>query len=61
MIRRYDNAVDIFDFLVTATIVDPKLFSEAFYPVLLFLHLAAQGIPDPLHSAVNNLQGGAGK
>lgn len=58
VISRYGNPVGIFDFLVTATIVDPKLVGEGYWPVLLFLHLAARGNPGPLMSAIDDLQGG---
>ncbi|AVT33520.1 esterase [Plantactinospora sp. BC1] len=57
-IRRYGNAVGIFDFLVIASIVDPKLTGETFYPVLPFLRMAAEGSPEPLMSAIDDLQGG---
>ncbi|HEY6592551.1 MAG TPA: alpha/beta hydrolase [Asanoa sp.] len=59
VVRRYGNGVGVFDFLVIASIVDPKLTAENFYPVLLFLHLAAQGEPGPLNQAIADLQGGA--
>ncbi|MFB9237334.1 alpha/beta hydrolase [Plantactinospora siamensis] len=58
VIGRYGNEVGIFDFLVTATIVDPKLTGDGYWPELLFLHLAAQGTPGPLLSAIEDLQGG---
>jgi pimeloyl-ACP methyl ester carboxylesterase len=58
VVRRYGNGVGVFDFLVIASIVDPKLTGETFYPVLLFLHLAAQGVPEPLNEAIADLQGG---
>lgn len=58
VVRRYGNGVGVFDFLVIASIVDPKLTAQNFYPVLLFLHLAAQGQPGPLNQAIEALQGG---
>ena len=58
VVRRYDNGVGVLDLLVIASIVDPKLTGETFYPVLDFLHLAAQGDPGPLNAAIADLQGG---
>jgi pimeloyl-ACP methyl ester carboxylesterase len=55
VVRRYDNGVDVFDFIVIASIVDPKLTAANFYPVLLLLHLAAQGNPDPLNESIAEL------
>ncbi|MEU8662509.1 alpha/beta fold hydrolase [Actinoplanes philippinensis] len=56
VVRRHDNAVGVFDLLVTASIVDPRLTGAGFYPVLPLLHLAAQGDPGPLNAAVTDLQ-----
>jgi pimeloyl-ACP methyl ester carboxylesterase len=58
VVRRYGNGVGVYDLLVVASIVDPKLTGETFFPVLLFLHLAAQGEPGPLTSAIDAIQGG---
>ena len=50
-----DMAVDFFDFVVTASIVDPKLTGTTFWPVLDFLHLAANGETGPLKEAIAQL------
>ena len=60
VVRRHGNGVGVFDLLVTASIVDPKLTGPEFYPVLLFLHRAAQGDVGPFDEAIADLQGGAG-
>ncbi|NUS53805.1 MAG: alpha/beta hydrolase [Streptomycetaceae bacterium] len=64
-VRRYGVGVGvgvgvgIFDLIVTATIVDPKLTGPpGYFPVLSLLHQAAQGDPGPLHEAITQLQGG---
>jgi len=54
-----DLGVDFFDFVVTASIVDPKLTGTTFWPVLDFLHLAANGQPGPLKEAITELHSGA--
>lgn len=59
VVRRHDNGVDVFDLLVIASVVDPKLTGTGFYPVLDLLHRAAQGDPGPLHAAVEDLRQGA--
>ncbi|WP_157546352.1 alpha/beta fold hydrolase [Hamadaea tsunoensis] len=52
-------SVGVFDLLVTATIVDPKLTGPpGYFPVLSLIHQAAQGDPGPLREAVTQLQGG---
>ncbi|GAA1847097.1 alpha/beta fold hydrolase [Asanoa iriomotensis] len=56
VVNRYGNGVDVFNFLVIASIVDPKLTGSAFFPVLPFLHMAAQGETGPLDSAVEALR-----
>jgi pimeloyl-ACP methyl ester carboxylesterase len=56
VVRRYGNGVAVFDFIVIASIVDPKLTAANFYPVLLLLHLAAQGNPDPLNESIADLR-----
>jgi pimeloyl-ACP methyl ester carboxylesterase len=58
VVRRYDNGVGVFDLIVTASIVDPKLTGEGFFPVLTLLRLAARGDPGPLNEAIAALQGG---
>ncbi|GIE99615.1 esterase [Paractinoplanes rishiriensis] len=58
VVRRYDNGVGVFDLLVIASIVDPKLTGNGFFPVLDLLHLAAEGDPGPLNAAIADLQGG---
>ncbi|WP_328475966.1 alpha/beta hydrolase [Actinoplanes sp. NBC_00393] len=59
VVRRYDNGVGVFDLLVIASIVDPKLTGTTFYPVLDLLHRAAQGDPGPLNAAVEELRHGS--
>lgn len=59
VVRRYDNGVGVFDLLVIASIVDPKLTGTGFYPVLDLLHQAAQGDPGPLNAAIEDLRGGS--
>lgn len=54
-----DMGVDFFDFVVTASIVDPKLTGTAYWPVLDFLHLAANGETGPLKEAITELHTGA--
>ncbi|MBX6356531.1 MAG: alpha/beta fold hydrolase, partial [Micromonosporaceae bacterium] len=56
VVRRYDNGVGVFDLIVIASIVDPKLTATNFFPVLSLLHQAAQGNPDPLNQAIDNLR-----
>jgi pimeloyl-ACP methyl ester carboxylesterase len=58
VVRRYgdDLGVGIFDLLVVASILDPRLTGEAFYPVLPLLHQAAQGDPGPLNAAIEDLR-----
>ncbi|GLH95323.1 esterase [Phytohabitans aurantiacus] len=58
VVRRYDNGVGVFDLIVIASIVDPKLTGEGYFPVLPLLRLAAQGEPEPLNQAIAALQGG---
>ncbi|MBG0563787.1 alpha/beta hydrolase [Actinoplanes aureus] len=58
VVRRYDNGVGVFDLLVIASIVDPKLTGTGFYPVLDLLHRAAQGDPGPLNAAIEGLRQG---
>ncbi|MEU4420836.1 alpha/beta fold hydrolase [Actinoplanes sp. NPDC024001] len=58
VVRRHDIGVGVFDLLVIASIVDPKLTGETFFPVLDLLHQAAQGDPGPLTAAIADLQGG---
>jgi pimeloyl-ACP methyl ester carboxylesterase len=59
VVRRYDNGVGVFDLLVIASIVDPKLTGTSFYPVLDLLHRAALGDPGPLNAAIEDLRQGA--
>jgi pimeloyl-ACP methyl ester carboxylesterase len=59
VVRRYGNGVGVFDLLVIASIIDPKLTGTAFYPVLDLLHQAAQGDPGPLNAAIEDLRQGA--
>ena len=56
VVRRYDNGVGVFDLIVIASIVDPKLTGANYFPVLQLLHLAAQGNPDPLNQAIDDLR-----
>jgi pimeloyl-ACP methyl ester carboxylesterase len=56
VVRRYGNGVGVFDFIVIASIVDPKLTGANFFPVLQLLHLAAQGNPDPLNQSIEDLR-----
>jgi pimeloyl-ACP methyl ester carboxylesterase len=56
VVRRYDNGVGVFDLIVVASILDPKLTGVGFYPVLELLHRAAQGDPDPLNEAIEDLR-----
>ena len=58
VVRRYGNGVGVFDLLVIASIVDPKLTAANFHPVLTMLHRAAQNDPGPLNAAIDELQGG---
>ncbi|SBT43966.1 TAP-like protein [Micromonospora narathiwatensis] len=60
VVRRYDNGVGVFDLIVVASIVDPKLTGTRFVPVLALLRLAAQGDPAPLNEAIAELRGGGG-
>jgi pimeloyl-ACP methyl ester carboxylesterase len=59
VVRRYGNGVGVFDLLVIASIVDPKLTGTTFYPVLDLVRQAAQGDPGPLNAAVEDLRGTA--
>jgi pimeloyl-ACP methyl ester carboxylesterase len=56
VVRRYGNGVGVFDLMVVASILDPKLTGANFYPMLQLLHLAAQGDPDPLNAAIEDLR-----
>lgn len=58
VVRRYDNGVGVFDLIVIASIVDPKLTGEGYFPVLTLLRRAARGEPEPLNQAIAALQGG---
>ena len=60
VVRRYGNGVGVFDLLVIASIVDPRLTGTGFFPVLALLRAAAAGDPGPLDQAITALQGGAG-
>jgi pimeloyl-ACP methyl ester carboxylesterase len=57
VVRRHGNGVGIFDLLVTASIVDPKLTGVEFYPVLDLVHQAYQGDVGPLNEAIADLRG----
>jgi pimeloyl-ACP methyl ester carboxylesterase len=59
VVRRYNNGVGVFDLMIIASVVDPKLTGQNFFPVLTLLHLAGQGNPGPLNEAIDALQGGA--
>jgi pimeloyl-ACP methyl ester carboxylesterase len=56
VVRRYRNGVGFFDLIVVASILDPKLTGVGYYPVLELLHQAAQGDPDPLNEAIEDLR-----
>lgn len=56
VVRRFGNDVGVFDLMVVASILDPKLTGEGFYPMLQLLHQAAQGDPDPLNAAIEDLR-----
>jgi pimeloyl-ACP methyl ester carboxylesterase len=58
VVRKYDNGVGVFDLIVVASIIDPKLTGEGYFPVLKLLRQAAQGEPGPLNEAIAGLQGG---
>lgn len=55
VVQQHDNGVAIFDLLVVASILDPRLTGENFFPVLELLHQAAQGDPAPLNDAIDFL------
>lgn len=57
VVRRHGNGVGVFDLLVTASIVDPRLTGTEFYPVLDLLHGAFQGDVGPLNEAIADLRG----
>ncbi|HEY1488790.1 MAG TPA: alpha/beta fold hydrolase [Micromonosporaceae bacterium] len=46
----------LFDFLVTASIVDPTFAGDNYYPVLPLLHRAARGDTRPLRDAITDLE-----
>jgi pimeloyl-ACP methyl ester carboxylesterase len=54
------DPVDLWNWLIIASIVDPKLTGETYYPVLLFLELAAAGEVEPLQSGVAEQATGEG-
>ena len=56
VVRRYGNGVGVFDLIVVASILDPTLTGANFFPVLELLHQAAQGNPDPLNQAIEELR-----
>jgi pimeloyl-ACP methyl ester carboxylesterase len=56
VVRRYGDGVGVFDLIVVASILDPRLTGEGYYPVLELLHQAAQGNPDPLNEAIEDLR-----
>ncbi|MGH3679235.1 MAG: alpha/beta hydrolase [Natronosporangium sp.] len=58
VVRRYGNdvGVGVFDLMVVASVVDPKLTGEGFFPMLQLLHQAAQGDPGPLNEAIEELR-----
>ncbi len=52
------DAVDFFDFIITASIVDPRLTGQTYWPVLQLLHLAGSGDLGPLRQAITQLHSG---
>jgi pimeloyl-ACP methyl ester carboxylesterase len=60
VVRRDDNGVGVLNLIIIASIVDPKLTGETFFPVLDLLHASATGNPGPLNEAVQALLGGEG-
>jgi pimeloyl-ACP methyl ester carboxylesterase len=56
VVRRHGNGVGVFDLLVTASIVDPQLKGEEFFPVLSLIHQAFGGDVGPLNEAVADLR-----
>jgi pimeloyl-ACP methyl ester carboxylesterase len=60
LVRGDVDAVGLLNLLIIASIVDPRLTGETFYPVLLFLELAAAGELEPLNSAIADLATGVG-
>jgi pimeloyl-ACP methyl ester carboxylesterase len=53
------NGVDLFDFLVTASIVEASFEGRSFYPVFDLLHQAAAGQVQPLNDAIADLRRGS--
>jgi pimeloyl-ACP methyl ester carboxylesterase len=47
---------DVFDLLITASIVDPSFTGKDFSPVLDLVHRAALGDPEPLREAIADLR-----
>jgi pimeloyl-ACP methyl ester carboxylesterase len=56
VVRRDGNGVGVFDLMVVASILDPKLTGTTFFPMLELLHQSAQGNPDPLNQAIEFLR-----
>ncbi|WP_162907353.1 alpha/beta fold hydrolase [Allorhizocola rhizosphaerae] len=49
------NAVDFFDFIIIASIVDPKLTGQTYFPVLRLLRQAGEGDLAPMRTAIERL------
>jgi pimeloyl-ACP methyl ester carboxylesterase len=60
VVRRDGNGVGVMNLLIIASIVEPKLTGEQFFPVLWMLHASATGNPGPLNNAVQELGTGEG-
>lgn len=56
VVRRHGNGVGVFDLLVTASIVDPRLEGREYFPVLDLIHQAHEGDVGPLNRAVADLR-----
>jgi pimeloyl-ACP methyl ester carboxylesterase len=53
------NGVELFDFLVTATIAEASFAGRSYYPVLDLIHKAANGDAQPLEDAMADLRKGS--
>jgi pimeloyl-ACP methyl ester carboxylesterase len=60
VVRRDGNGVGVLNLVIIASIVDPLLTGEQFFPVLSMLHASATGNPGPLNNAVRALGTGEG-
>jgi len=60
VVRRDGNGVGVLNLLIIASIFDPRLTGDQFFPVLEMLHASATGKPGPLNFAIQTVGTGEG-